>query len=148
MSTKENDSTSKKSDKEIDKPIEKAETDSLPSLEKMPPPFREFAMLFRQTITRSAGHSLLEKFNDDHIHKTLDSLNNANEHQYELEKIHRRNRLIYVFIGVGIFIFLALYLLPKDKDTFSEILRALTTIGGGIGIGGGYVIYKFVYRKK
>jgi hypothetical protein len=115
MSSKSSDKKSKKDGDEIDNTLEKSESDSLPlSVNKMPKNIQEFFLAFQQTITRSNVHPLIEKFKDNHIDKALDQISIANERQYELSKIDKRNNLLYVIIGAAIFIFLSVFLLPKD----------------------------------
>ncbi|MCF8316909.1 MAG: hypothetical protein K9I71_12330 [Ignavibacteriales bacterium] len=109
------------------------------AMKDMPPEVRKsfrMAMMQSSSIGR-VTHPLFEKFNEKHIDKFLDYSQRDDDNIYKLKSSNRWFYLLYTLIALGFIIFLITFLLPLDKEMFTEILKLTVTFAGGVGSGYG-----------
>ncbi len=116
-------------------------------LEKLPPEQREVATQFMASFSEfhtrvPAINPLINKFNDDHVHKLLDQVGHQETSAHELRKSNRLFHLAYFLVGVAILIVAVVYLQPRDPELLDTILKYLFAFAGGFGSGATYIVIR------
>ncbi|MDF5707382.1 MAG: hypothetical protein PUP90_06790 [Nostoc sp. S4] len=97
-------------------------------------------------FSASSISPILEKINQQHITKILESVEKDSERAYFDSKEARKYNLAAICIFLAVFVFLTVFLVNKDVAVYQDILRILIIFGGGFGSGLGFKIY--LDRKK
>ncbi|MBW4673276.1 MAG: hypothetical protein KME52_04425 [Desmonostoc geniculatum HA4340-LM1] len=97
-------------------------------------------------FSASSISPILNKINQQHITKILESVEKDSERAYLDTQEARKYNLAAIFIFVGVFVFLTVFLVNKDVAVYQDILKILIIFGGGFGSGLGFKIY--LDRKK
>lgn len=116
-------------------------------LDNMPPKIRSTFMALMQSSTRSiSSHPLFDKFDEKHIHKFLDYLQEDDNNRFKLKSSSRYFTLIYVCLVIAVIVFLVVYLLPANKELLVDILK--TAVGFFAGVGSGFGLKSHLDKKK
>ncbi|BAZ32330.1 hypothetical protein NIES4074_48320 [Cylindrospermum sp. NIES-4074] len=117
-------------------------------LENLPPQMkREIRTILSMSRLSSPSSSpILEKINQQHITKILDSVEKDSERSFIDIREARIYNFIAVCIFVFVFVFLTVFLVNKDVVVYQDILRILIIFGGGFGSGLGFKT--FLDRKN
>ncbi|MDZ8104852.1 MAG: hypothetical protein RM338_04400 [Nostoc sp. DedQUE12a] len=152
MSNSENELS--KEEKEVDRERDRQDSESgyiekLPEeLGNLPPEIRKqiTTVLSMGRFSASSISPILNKINQQHITKILESVEKDSERAYLDAQEARKYNLVAICIFVAVFVFLTVFLVNKDVAVYQDILRLLIIFGGGFGSGLGFKIY--LDRKK
>ncbi len=146
MSNQENEST-----KEFEQTKDEQDSESR-YIEKLPeelnnlnlPPeikkeIRTFLSMGR--FSESSISPILDKINQQHITKILESVEKDSERAFIDVQEARKYNLVAICIFVALFVFLTVFLVNKDVAVYQDILKILIIFGGGFGSGLGFKIY-------
>ncbi|WGV27045.1 hypothetical protein [Halotia branconii] len=112
-------------------------------LENLPPQIkREIkTVLSMGRFSASSISPILDKINQQHITKILESVEKDSERAFIDAQDARKYNFLAICIFVAVFVFLTVFLVNKDIVVYQDILRILIIFGGGFGSGLGFKIY-------
>jgi hypothetical protein len=112
-------------------------------LDSLPPEIKREIKTFLSMSRFSATSSspILDKINQQHITKILESVDKDSERAFVDAQQARKYNLISICIFVAVFVFLTVFLVNKDVAVYQDILKILIIFGGGFGSGLGFKIY-------
>ncbi|OUL26704.1 hypothetical protein [Nostoc sp. 106C] len=124
--------------------LESGYIEKLPEeLESLPPEIKREIKTFlsMSRLSTSSSSPILDKINQQHITKILESVDKDSERAFIDAQQARKYNLISIFIFLAVFVFLTVFLVNKDVAVYQDILRILIIFGGGFGSGLGFKIY-------
>jgi hypothetical protein len=112
-------------------------------LENLPPEIKREIRTFLSMgrLSASSSSPILDKINQQHITKILDSVEKDSERAFIDAQETRKYNLIAICIFVAVFMFLTAFLVNKDVAVYQDILKIIIIFGGGFGSGLGFKIY-------
>ncbi len=147
MSDKQSDFQNKGREVEEGKSQEEAEDlEQIPEDEFPSPPKLAKAMMSMMRVSASPSSPILEKLNESHINKIIESTDKDSERAFLDASSARKYGFFYFIIGVVTFVGLTVYLVDRNVSVYQEILKTLIIFGGGFGSGIGFKGY--LDRKK
>ncbi|MBN3898086.1 MAG: hypothetical protein HWQ41_23290 [Nostoc sp. NOS(2021)] len=144
MSNQENESN-----KEFDQQKDEQESEYIEKLPEelknlnLPPEIKKEIRTFL-SMGRFSGSSIspiIDKINQQHITKILESVEKDSERAFVDAQEARKYNLVAICIFVAVFVFLTVFLVNKDVAVYQDILKILIIFGGGFGSGLGFKIY-------
>ncbi|MBD0386810.1 MAG: hypothetical protein ICV54_09840 [Nostoc sp. C3-bin3] len=147
MSNPENESTKEFDQKKDDQDSESGYIEKLPeelNNLNLPPEIKKEIRTFLSMGRFSAASSvspILDKINQQHITKILESVDKDSERAFVDAQEARKYNLAAICIFVAVFVFLTVFLVNKDVAVYQDILKILIIFGGGFGSGLGFKIY-------
>lgn len=88
----------------------------------------------------------IEKLNEEHITKIINSSENDDERAFKLEKAAKLYTFCYVLIASALFVFITLFLVTKDSSIYNEVIKIIAIFIGGLG--SGYGLKTWTDKKK
>jgi len=122
----------------ISYPTVNADTDKLDGLS---PEIHRTLRMIMGFSSESLQNPILEKINDEHIHKLLDYRHQDEVNNFRIRCSSQWFALLYAILGLGVFVFLIVYLLPTDKELLLDLIKLLVVFIGGFGSGFGVKSY-------
>ena len=101
---------------------------------------QQFVEQFEQFFAGGIGpvrNPVLEKINEEHIHKALENSAQEDRRAFEYSTAGRRYTMAYVLIGITAFFLLTFYMMSADKELYKQVIQLLLAAGGGFGVGYG-----------
>lgn len=131
--------------KENNRDISNLNNEELPSegAEKLLSGSKKLAFMMERSVSSGfMPHPLIEKVNEKHIDKILESAEKQDERDYNMAVASNRYTLTYVLLFVGLILFFTWFFGKEDKTLYSHLITALVSLI--IGAFGGY---NFGYNK-
>ncbi|QLE56761.1 hypothetical protein [Nostoc sp. TCL26-01] len=144
MTNQENESNKETGEEKNSQDNESGYIDKIPEeLNNLPPEVKSEirAFLSMGRFSASSSSPILDKINQQHITKILESVEKDSERAFLDARETRKYNLIAICIFVAVFVFLTVYLVNKDIAVYQDILKILIIFGGGFGSGLGFKIY-------
>ena len=133
--------------KQPDKPSKEAENQEVDDfVEKMPPEMKRIIQSFSMRAISGVHNPIYNKINEEHIAKIIQYSRDDEQDNYNLKRTNRYFTLGYTILAVAIFIFLIIFLMPRDMELLTEILKVLVLVGAGIG--GGIGIKSYLEKRE
>ena len=95
---------------------------------------RMFGMHFKH-MSGPPWLAVADKITSDHITTVLGHFGKSQENDHIEGKGARWERVAYVSLGVIVFLFLTIFVMPRDTDTYKQMLQWLGIFSAG-GVGG------------
>ncbi|MEH2292979.1 hypothetical protein [Nostoc sp.] len=146
MSNQENESNKEFEQKKDEQDSESGYIEKLPEeLDNLnlPPEIKKEIRTFLSMgrFSASSISPILDKINQQHITKILESVEKDSERAFVDAQEARKYNLVAICIFVAVFVFLTVFLVNKDVAVYQDILKILIIFGGGFGSGLGFKIY-------
>ena len=105
-------------------------------MEKLPPNVQQqiTSLLISQQRYGSAPNPLVSKITPEHIDKLIDSSEKDSVREHENRGHDRLAHAFYVVLFLGVFVFLVWFMIDKNKDLLTELIRYLLAFAGGFGL--------------
>lgn len=105
-------------------------------MEKLPPNVQQqiTSLLISQQRFGNPPNPLTAKITSAHIDKLIDSSEKDSERSHEDRTRDRIAHGFYVVLFLSVFVFLVWFMIDKNKELLTELIRYLLAFAGGFGL--------------